>query len=273
MPNKSTELKRGVATSEFWLALSSKIMGAVLILVAILKTGIDPDRSLMVIGIGAVLLLGVDTVYSFARAFLKSKTMALACMVLAGLLLAAPAWAELETPAASPVAETPTAAATAKNTIASLKATIDDLVAQNKKLIAQVQAKAEKLTNTAQKATTTAAKQPAQSYPVVRDPGDALVSALAQRVNEHAVTGGLAKVAYGNAGNPYAQTPYGYMPIGQYNANAGITQAQLKTAVKEAMESEKTWWDKAPWYVRVPITIGTLAILQDLGVTLPGISN
>jgi hypothetical protein len=84
-------------------------------------------------------------------------------------------------------------------------------------------------------------------------------------VNQQAVLNGMARNAYGAPGQTLYGAP-GYAPAG-----LTMTAADVRQAVKDELKANQTWFDEMPWYVRVPLAIGTLAILNDLGITLPGL--
>jgi len=289
---ENVQLKQGRDSSEYGIVRLLILAGLALMLGALAMLGFgkvntgDPgwaaylDFLKWIAGIGAGLCGAVATWYTAKRTDLK-KTLTTGLMLLCVLgLLAAPALAGTVTGDSAPsMPATSAPATTSKDSVVTdtvkagwnaikkalnLEQDGEPLTpAQTAALLEAINKLSQQ--NTQLKADVDAAK--AQSLVLGAGNGanqyDALMLMLAARVNQQRVLAGLGNAAYGGG-----QVAYG--AAGQ--AAPAMTAADIRQAVKDELKANETWWDKAPWYVRVPITIGTLAIFKDLGISLPGIN-
>lgn len=292
---ENVQIKEGRDTSEFRVCRLIMLVGAALMLVPLamlafgkVNTG-DPgwgeylEFLKWVAGIGAALCGSVGAWYTAKRTDLKKAiTSGLAALCVLGLL-AAPAMAGTVTgdePQPQPVTSTPepapaedgnAASDTAKTAWNAIKKAMNLSQDGEPLTAAQTAALMEALGKLSQqnaqlKAEADAARARSQVFKLSggASQADALVAALTDRVNQQAVLSGMARNAYGAPG----MAGYGAAAGGA----AAMTPEQIRKAVKDELEANKTWWDKAPWYVRIPLSLGTLLILKDMGISLPGIN-
>lgn len=295
--SESTVVKEGRLSSEFSLARWCLLVGAVMVMgaLAMLAFGKVDAESLgwadflglikWAIGIGAGLCLGASGWYTGKRVDLK-KTLGVGALLLAACLAmtAAPAMAgAVTTPGSSepatmtstpePVQNTSTVASAtseAWNKVKSVLGLEQDGQALNAQQAQAVVSALAKLSqqNAQLKAQADAAEARQQVFSLSggASQADTLIAALSQRVNQQAVLSSMARNAYGTGGN------LAYSAVGPTQAGGQMTTADVRQAVKDELKANETWWDTAPWYIRVPIGIGMLAIFQDLGISLPGIN-
>jgi hypothetical protein len=267
--------KNGLKTTEFWNGIFTKIIGLVLILAAFFSDGIKPDLAVWVIGIGAVMLVGVDTAYGLGRSILKSKlpVAVLLLVVLFGLAAINPASAAMTTKPGQTVEKQIQADPDQVNReivtlLRTMQKRLNALEAQNRALASRDCSLPSKA-------------QPAQILPgkaaqplgiVPMDNGDRLVASLAARINEQAVKNAFVRGAYGLPGPGQAGIMAGAQMLQpQPYVQAGYSKADIASAVKSAIKEEQTWWDQMPWYARVPLTLGGMFLLTQLGVDFPGL--
>ncbi|MFH2127844.1 MAG: hypothetical protein ABIK12_15105 [Pseudomonadota bacterium] len=296
--SEAVQVKEGRQSSEYQLTRSILVVGALLVLAPLAMLGFgkvnagDPGWAdylgllKWVIGIGAALCLGVGGWYTTKRTDLKKLvTGGLALLLALGLALAAvPALAgtiDGATPEVATVTSTPEPAKTTSATSTVANATSEawnkiksllGLKTDGQALSAeQTQALVDAIAKLSQQnvqlktqADAAAAQQQVFGLSGGANQVDALIAALSQRVNQTRVLQGIANQAYG--------TPFAAYGVQAGSTGQTMTTADIRQAVKDELKANETWFDTMPWWARAGLTVGFLAIFQDLGIALPGIN-